>query len=111
MKSALAVAALGLFFASRAQADCNLPLAKATASYLQELEKAKLQKYQDPKPCEVLDAEFKQCSMKQKAQLERALSVRVGPDILGNICMPHLAPPEPSVHPSDPKPFQPSPSK
>jgi hypothetical protein len=92
MRSLLTVAALIVLYSPEVRADCNLPLVKATANYLWELEKAKLQKYQDPKPCEVLDAEFKRCSDKQKSGVEKALNMS---QILGNICMPHLPPPKP----------------
>jgi hypothetical protein len=71
-------------------ANCNLDLTTATARYLAELEKAKLQEYQGGGACKVLDAEFKKCTKNQKLKLWKTVDLK---EVLGNICMPHLPPP------------------
>lgn len=70
---------------------CNMSLAYASGKYLLELESAGLGQYQGGGACNILDAEFRKCTPKQKARLMHNLEIR---EILGNICMPHLPPPK-----------------
>ncbi len=52
---------LSLFFTINVSADCNLKMAVAAGTYLNELEKAKLTSYQNNSACEVLSYEFWNC--------------------------------------------------
>ncbi len=75
---------------SMAFADCNLNLVIAAGKYIEELEKAKLTKYQNKSVCEVLDYEIGQCSNTQKVKLGKAFNVN---EVHRNYCQPHLPPP------------------
>lgn len=87
-----------LLFASRSYAECNLELAKASGTYLSELEKLKLQKYQNNSVCEVLSYEFWNCTDAQKIKLNQAFKVK---EVLGSYCGPHLAPPKYPISKND----------
>ena len=65
-------------------------MAVASGKYMEELEKAKLQKYQGEGACKVLDIEYKKCTKEQQTSLAKSFNLR---EVLGNICMPHLPPP------------------
>jgi len=72
-------------------ADCNLKMATAAGQYIAELEKARLQRYQNNSVCEVLNYEFWNCSKPQKEKLKKSFDVK---QVLGNYCQPHLPPPK-----------------
>ncbi len=73
-----------LFFAK-----CNLNLARTSAIYINELEKAELRSYQNNSVCEVLEQELGLCSKKQLKKINKKVKVA---EILHNYCQPHLPP-------------------
>lgn len=91
MKSILLFLVLQNAFFNFAIAECNLNLTIASGKYIEELEKAKLTKYQNSSVCEVLDYEIGKCSNSQKTKLEKAFNVKA---VHGNYCQPHLPPPQ-----------------
>jgi hypothetical protein len=87
-----------LLFTTNTFAECNLELAKASGTYLSELEKLKLYRYQNNSVCEVLSNEFWNCTEAQKAKLNQAFEVK---EVLGNYCGPHLPPPKYPISKND----------
>lgn len=83
--------AVMLFFGFNSFAECNLKLASVAGQYLAELEKARLQKYQNNSVCEVLDYELANCSDSQKEKLKKDFDYI---EVWGNYCQPHLPPPK-----------------
>lgn len=77
-----------------ALAACNLKLAMAAGTFLAELEKLSLTKYQDNNVCEVLNYEFWSCSKEQQSQLKKTFNLN---EVLFNYCQPHLPAPQPFV--------------
>lgn len=74
-----------------ASADCNLNLTIASGKYIEELEKAKVTKYQNNSVCEVLDYEIGKCSASQMTKVAKAFNVK---EVHRNFCQPHLPPPQ-----------------
>lgn len=83
MKSQISFVLLSFFFSNFVFADCNYKVAESASQYLNELEKANLQKYQNSSVCEVLTNETERCSKEQIAELNNKANLK---KTLGDYC-------------------------
>lgn len=83
-----AILIVSLLIALNVSAECNLKMAIAAGTYLNELEKAQLTSYQNNSVCEVLSYEFWNCSTAQLKKMKKFFDYK---EVLGNYCQPHLA--------------------
>lgn len=91
MKKLILFVFFQIILTNNANANCNLNLVKATGKYIEELEKAKIVKYQNISVCEVLDYEIGKCSKIQSSELKKAFNIQA---VHRNYCQPFLPPPE-----------------